>query len=150
MFMPPVNKGKQANGSIGNYSGVINGNRQILGYDDLRNEFQNIVVANGTVQQRTPLQRSTIYFSETTITNRIIGQVFEIAQGQITKLDIIDFGVFTIKKTDPPLFSEAVPQPLNPDLVTATTRIQVYWVGKVLIGSDGADRYLHAFSLIFQ
>lgn len=147
-LLPPVNK--QQTTTIGNYSDVVNGNRQITSYSDLKNEFMNVVVADGTVQRRSPLQKQTVYFSETSITNRIVGQVFEIAQGRITKLDVIDFGVFTIKKTDPPLFPDAVPEPLNPDLITATTRIHVYFIGKVKQASDGTDKYLNMFSLVFQ
>jgi hypothetical protein len=148
MYMPPVNK-QQAT-PIGDYSSAVNGNRQIVSYQDLKNEFQNIVVANGTVNERTQLQRETIYFSETSITNKLMGQVFEIAQGKITKLDVIDFGVFTIRKVDPPLFPDAVPTPLNPDLVTATTRIHVYFVGKVMRDSTGNDKFLNLMSLVFQ
>lgn len=150
-LLPPINKGTLTEPEpLGNYAGAVNGNRQILTYSDLKNEFMNIVVADGTVQTRVPLQKETIYFSETSITNRLMCQVFEIAQGQVTKLDVIDFGVFTIRKTDPPLFPDAIPQPLNPDLVTATTKIHIFWVGKVLLASDDTHRYCHLFSLCFQ
>ena len=147
MYMPPINVDQT---NIGDYSAAVNGNRQIASYQDLKNEFQNIVVANGTVNERVQLQRDTIYFSETSITNRLMGQVFEIAQGKITKLDVVDFGVFTIRKADPPLFPDAVPTPLNPDLVTATTRIHVYFVGKVIRDSTGNDKFLNLMSLVFQ
>lgn len=153
-LLPPINK----NGSvasqqpIGNYAGSINGNRSILTFEDLKNEFQNIVVANGTTTQRVQQQRSTVYFSETTITNRIIGQIFEMANGKVTKLDVVDFGVFIVPKNSPllPLFPDAVPTPLNPDLITATTRIHVYFVGKVLTDATGNDKFINIMSLIFQ
>jgi len=148
-LLPPVNKSQQP---IGNYAGAINGNRRILTFQDLKNEFQNIVVANGTTTQRTEQQRSTVIFSETTITNRIVGQMFEMANGKVTKLDVVDFGVFLVSKNSPllPLFPDAIPTPLNPDLVTATTRVHVYFVGKVITDATGNDKFINMFSLVFQ
>lgn len=154
-YLPPVNRADGASAAtqpIGNYAGAINGNRQILTFSDLKNEFNNIVVANGIVQERVQLQRTTIGFSETTITNRIVGQMFEMANGKVTKLDVVDFGVFSVANNSPllPLFPDAIPTPLNPDLVTATTKIHVYFVGKVLTDATGNDKFINMFSLIFQ
>lgn len=155
LFLPPVNKLDAINAGaqpIGNYAGAISGNRQILTFNDLKNEFNNIVVANGTTQERAQLQRTTVRFSETTITNRIVGQTFEMANGKVTKLDVVDFGVFSVRNDSPllPLFSDAVPVPLNPDLVTATTRVHVYFVGKVLTDATGNDKFIQLFTLVFQ
>jgi len=74
------------------------------------------------------------------------------ANDKVTKLDVIDFGVFTVRKNSPllPLFSDAVPVPLNPDLVTATTRVHVYFVGKVLTDSTGNDKFIQMFTLVWQ
>jgi hypothetical protein len=154
-FLPPINKSDALSARsqpIGNYAGAVNGNRQILTFEDLKNEFNNVVVANGTTQQRVQLQRTTVRFSETTITNRIVGQMFEMANGKVTKLDVIDFGVFGVRNNSPllPLFPDAVPVPLNPDLVTATTRIHVYFIGKVLTDSQGHDKFINMFTLVFQ
>ena len=152
-YLPPINKRATSNlpsKEIGNYGNVINGNRQILTYDDLRNEFKHTVVQTGSVQQVSHLQKQTINFSETSITNRLVGQMFEVAQGKITKLDVIDFGIFTVKKTDPSLFPDAVPTPLNQDLVTSTTRIQIYFVGKVFMDSTGNNKFINIFTLVYQ
>jgi hypothetical protein len=148
-FLPPVNKNGEA---VGNYAGAINGNRQILTFEDLKNEFNNVVVSSGSTLRSVPLPRTTISFKETTITNRIVGQMFEMANDKVTKLDVIDFGVFTVRKNSPllPLFSDAVPVPLNPDLVTATTRVHVYFVGKVLTDSTGNDKFIQMFTLVWQ
>lgn len=153
-FLPPINKripNSAATTTLGNYSSAINGNREIITYSDLKNEFLNNVVQYGTVTNSRPLQKQTVYFNETSITNRIVGQIFEIGDGFVTKLDVIDFGVFTIRKTDPPLFpDEPSPKPLNPDVVTSTTRIHVYFVGKVMKDSTGTDKYLNICTLVFQ
>ena len=155
-FLAPINKrspGQTNTVPIGNYSGAVNGNRQITSYEDLRNEFLNNVVQTGTTTETRPLQKQTVYFNETSITNRIVGQIFEIGDGYITKLDVIDFGVFTVRKPpkDPLLFpDERAPTPLNPDVVTSTTRIHVYFVGKVMTDSTGTAKYLNICTLVFQ
>jgi hypothetical protein len=152
-LLPPINKRSPntVTSSLGDYRSAINGNKQIITYSDLKNEFLNNVVQNGTVTESRPLQKQTVYFNETSITNRIVGQMFEIGDGYITKLDVIDFGVFTIRKTDPALFpDEPQPQPLNPDVVTNTTRIHVYFVGKVMKDSTGTDKYFNICTLVFQ
>jgi hypothetical protein len=79
----------------------------------------DVVIQNGSIQERSIAQRETIKFAETTITNRIMGQMFEIGNGKVTKLDVVDFGIFTLPANAPPLFPEAVSTPLNPDLATA-------------------------------
>jgi hypothetical protein len=152
-FLPPVNRTTSEASSltpIGDYSRAVNGNREIRTFDDLRTEFQNIVVQQGSVQATNILQRQTITFPQTSITNRIVGQMFEIGGGKITKLDVVDFGVFTVNKTTSPLFPEAVSKPLNPDNMSATTRIHVYFVGKVFLDATGSDKFVNIFSLIFQ
>lgn len=154
-LLPPINKRSNTTSlsqrPIGNYQAVVNGNLQIISYNDLRNEFLNNVVQNGTATESRPLQKQTVYFNETSITNRIVGQAFEIGDGYIMKLDVIDFGVFLVDKTSPLLFpDQPAPTPLNPDVVTQTTRIHVYFVGKVMRDSTGTDKFLNIFSLIFQ
>lgn len=152
-FLPPINKRTDASPvvkPIGNYAGSINGNRQILSYSDLQAEFQHTIVKSGSLQQRSLLQKQTITFAETTMTNRLVGQMFEVADGVITKLDVVDFGVFTVKKTDPPLFPDAIPTPLNTDLVTATSRIHVYFVGKIFLDASGNHKFINMFSLCFN
>lgn len=148
-FLPPVNKATST--AIGNYAEAVNGNRKILSYQDLMAEFQNTVVnQSGSVQHRSVLQRETVKFSETSITNRVVGQVFEIAGGRVLKLDVVDFGVFLANPTlVPPLFPEAVPQPLNPDLVSAITKTHVYFVGKVILDANGNDKFVNIMSLVF-
>lgn len=153
LYLPPINKKATSDSrgvEIGDYSSVVNGNREIKTLEQLRAEFDNVVIQNGSVQERSISQRETIKFSETTITNRIMGQVFEVGNGKITKLDVVDFGVFTAPANSPPLFPEAIPSPLNPDLATAKTRIHVYFVGKVFRDAAGSDKFINMFSLVFQ
>jgi hypothetical protein len=78
--------------------------------------------------------------------------MFEMANGKVTKLDVVDFGVFSVQNDSRllPLFPDAVPVPLNPDLVTATTKVHVYFVGKVLTDATGNNKFINMFSLIFQ
>jgi hypothetical protein len=153
LYFPPINKktvDNSTNIEIGDYSSAVNGNREIRTLEQLRAEFDNVVIQNGSVQERSISQRETIKFSETTITNRIMGQMFEIGNGKITKLDVVDFGVFTLPANAPLLFPETTPSPLNPDNVTATTRVHVYFVGKVMRDATGNDKFINMFSLVFQ
>jgi hypothetical protein len=152
-YLPPLNKRLSpgdASTTIGNYANSVNGNRQILTYDDLRREFQNTIIKSGSVQQRSLLQKETIKFAQTSITNRIVGQMFEVANGKITKLDVVDFGVFILKKTDPPLFPDAVPTALDSERVTATSRVHVYFVGKIFLDESGNQKFINMFSLIWN
>lgn len=148
-FLPPVNKGKLSS-PIGDYNSAINGNRQIQTFEDLRAEFQNVVVQSGSVQLRSLVQNHTVRFSETTLTNRVMSQMFEVSAGKLTKLDVVDFGVFVVRKTDPALFPDAVPQPLNVDLVSATTKVHVFFVGKVFLDSTNNHKFINMFTLVWQ
>ena len=152
-YLPPINKlssDNQTPTGIGNYGNSINGNRQILTYDDLRKEFQNVVIKSGSIEQRSLIQKETVVFSQTSTTNRIVGQMFEVANGKITKLDVVDFGVFLLKKTDPPLFPDAIPSPLDSERVSTTSRVHVYFVGKVFLDSTGNHKFINMFSIVFQ
>jgi len=152
-YLPPLNKRSTPNSpssTIGNYANSVNGNRQILTYEDLRREFQNTIVKSGSIQQRSLLQKETIKFAQTSITNRIVGQMFEVANGKITKLDVVDFGVFLLKRTDPPLFPDAIPSALDSDRVTATSRVHVYFVGKIYLDESGNQKFINMFSIVFQ
>ena len=159
-YLQPVNKGtttfanNSPNGNpIGNYNSAIDGNRSILSYNDLKNEFNNVrTVGNDGVAVNSAPQKHTVYFSETTINNRIMGQIFEIANGKITKLDVIDFGVFIVPTTESLLFpDQPAPQPINPDIVTQQRKIHVYFVGKVFLDPiNNLHKYIHMFSIVFQ
>ena len=152
-YFPPLNKRSSPNDAsttIGNYANSVNGNRQILNYEDIRREFQNTIIKSGSIQQRSLLQKQTIKFAQTSITNRIVGQMFEVANGKITKLDIVDFGVFVLKRTDPTLFPDAIPSSLDKDRVTATSRTHVYFVGKIFLDESGNQKFINMFSIVFQ
>ena len=152
-YLPPINKlnsDNQIPTAIGNYGNSINGNRQILTYEDLRQEFKNVVIKSGSIEQRSLLQKETVIFSQTSTMNRVVGQMFEIANGKITKLDVVDFGVFILKKTDPPLFPDAIPSPLDSERVSTTSRVHVYFVGKVFLDATGNHKFINMFSIVFQ
>jgi len=153
LFLPPINNRQRSSDQqiqIGDYSTTVNGNREIRTLNELRREIQNVVVQAGSVQQQSILQRETIVFTETTITNRIVGQMFEVSNNKISKLDVVDFGVYLVPAGAPPLFPEAVPESLNRDSVTATSRAHVYFVGKVFTDATGNDKFINIFNLIWQ
>ena len=86
-YLPPVNKsrlGSNLTTPLGIYPYV--NQEPIYDFKDLQKELE-ICESNG--------YSSEINFYESSKANRIFGQFFEISDGQLSKLDIIDFGVFT-------------------------------------------------------
>jgi len=150
-FLPPVNKlpatGNVSGVTLGNYFAAIPGLTKIESVSDLVREFNQ---PNGPGV----LPRETIVFSETTTTNQLMCQVFEVGNAKLSKLDVIDFGVFNILRSNEPtanIFPEAVPQSISPDAAESIRRIQVYFVGKVYKDMiTGANKFVNIATLVFQ
>lgn len=152
-FLPPVNKlpSNSENVSavaIGNYFAAIPGLTRVNNVADFVRTFINKPNGPG------PLPRATVTFSETTTTNRLMCQVFEAGNAKLSKLDIVDFGVFNVIRSDDPtanIFPEAIAQPVNPDGVNSVRRIQVYFLGKVYRDSiTQANKFINLATLVFQ
>jgi len=81
-------------------------------------------------------------------------QIFEAGNSKLSKLDVVDFGVFNVARTDSPagnIFPEAIAQPVNPDAANSIRRIQVYFVGKVFKDAiTGANKFVNIATLVFQ
>ena len=74
----------------------------------------------------------TITFFETSKQNNLMCQFFEASQNSLSKLDVIDFGLFTS----------------TIDLVYPTKH--VFFVGKVFIDSFGSSTFVNLFTLVFK
>jgi hypothetical protein len=150
-FLPPVNKldnSPNVTGvAIGNYFAAIQGLERIETVQDLVRSFKQ---PNGSGN----LPRQTVTFSETTTTNRLMCQVFEVGGAKLSKLDIVDFGVFSVARSIDPnanIFPEAVASPVSPDASDSVRRIHVYFLGKVYADSiTGANKFVNIATLVFQ
>ena len=121
-FLPPVNKPRvgETNGtSLGLY---VNLNQEaMLSYSDVVKEIASYE-SLGYSQD--------ITFVETSKTNNLLCQIFEIDDQEVTKLDVIDFGKFP---------------PDNNGIVR-----HVFFVGKVFIDGMGSTTYCNLFTLVFE
>lgn len=121
-FLPPANKarpGEPVGSPLGFY---VNLNQQpLLSYEDIDQEVKEL--ASIGYEQK-------VYFTETSRTNNILGQFFEVSNGEMTKLDVIDFGKF----------------PPNQDGISR----HVFFVGKVFTDGFGATTFINMFMLIWE
>jgi len=116
-FLPPVNKpstGEIVGTPIGNYINVQQ--QRIETLKELKDELKTY----GTDYEKS------ISFLETSQENNMIGQMFEIANGEVRKLDVIDFGNFE------------------------DSGEHVFFVGKVFIDDLETQTFVHMFTLIFS
>lgn len=122
-YMPPVNRARvgAATSSLGVFPSL--GQAPIITEKDLdaellfnrQNGFEEVVT-----------------FLQTSKTNNLVCQMFEVSGNSMTKLDVIDFGLFN----------------LTNDQDGASTS-HVFFVGKVFTDSFGASTFVNMFSLVF-
>lgn len=140
-FLPPINKpqlGSTVGTNLGTFTDI--GQRAILSYSDLKREIDE--------QERTGFAQ-TVYFTESSQNNRVFGQFFEVSNGQITKLDVIDFGLFTLSNSE---VREISPEALQraQDRGQSITTKHVFFVGKLFVDSNGSDTFVNMFTVIFS
>lgn len=122
-YLPPVNKARigGTTSSLGTFPSL--GQAPIQTWADLEKEL-NYVRNTGFSQKVT--------FYETSLQNNLVCQFFEVSGDSMTKLDVIDFGEFTI-----------------PNDMEHPTR-HVFFAGKVFIDSMGASTFVNMFTLVFS
>ena len=112
-YLPPVNVGTTS--SIGNYSSKP---QQVLTIDQID-------------QKLLQREKVEVTFPVSSRDNNNFMQIFEISNGMMQKLDVIDFGDFDT--TDPE-------HPVK----------QLFFVGKVFINSTGNGTYVNQFTIVFD
>jgi hypothetical protein len=121
-FLPPVNKariGSSTKQVLGQY---LNINQiPILNFQELQAEL-DVASERGYKQ--------TIYFTETSRANNVFAQFFELSDGSMVKLDVIDFGLF-------------------PGSQEGTSR-HVFFAGKVFMDSKGTSTFINLFTLVWS
>lgn len=122
-YLPPVNRARvgATTSSLGTFPSL--GQAPIQTVQDLENELR--------WSKQTGFEE-TVTFYETSKQNNLVCQMFEVSGESITKLDVIDFGQFTV-----------------PNDSEHPTR-HVFFVGKVFIDSTGASTFVNMFTLVFE
>jgi len=121
-FLPPINKKLSATtSSLGIYPNF--GYQEELTEQKLTEEFEKIQ-ARGSYQK--------INFSNASESNRIIGQIFEINNKNISKLDIVDFGNQQYTENG------------------IQKNRQIYFVGKLFLDDNNTHTFINIFTLVFS
>lgn len=134
-YLPPVNKprlGSAVTLPLGLYPHF--GQEPITNYEDLKKEFKSIEDAGYCAE---------ISFTETSKANRTVSQFFEISEGILSKLDCLDFGIFTVN-------NEQISENDLEQIENQQTTKHVYFVGKLFKDSNGSTTFVNIFSLVFS
>lgn len=121
-YLPPVNRARigGTTSSLGTFPSL--GQAPIVTNNDLENEFR--------YARQLGFQEE-VTFYQTSKQNNLACQMFEVSGDAITKLDVIDFGIFTV-----------------PNDQEHPTK-HVFFVGKVFVDGTGTSTFVNLFSLIF-
>lgn len=122
-YLPPVNRARigSVTSSLGTYPSL--GQAPIETTEQLEAELK-WSTDNGFSK--------TITFFETSKQNNLVCQFFEASKNSLSKLDVIDFGLFTSPT----------------DLVYPTKH--VFFIGKVFIDGNGSSTFVNLFTLVFK
>jgi hypothetical protein len=121
-FLPPVNRariGSSTKQSLGLYVDI--NQSPILNFQELQSEL-DWSDSHGYKQ--------TIFFTETSRANNIFAQFFELSNGSLVKLDVIDFGLF-------------------PGGTDGSASRHVFFAGKVFTDSKGTTTFVNLFTLVW-
>lgn len=139
-YLPPINKFRLGDNTVrrlGNYPNL--NQRPQLTFEDVERELEWAVERG---------YESSIEFEETSKSNNLICQMFEVGDNEIVKLDVIDFGLFTLSGQDISL-SDRKRQEKDPRNRAILTK-HVFFVGKVFTDSVGVHKFINLFTLILE
>ena len=137
-YLPPVNKprlGTRLTTPLGIYPHV--GQEPIYEFSDLRKELKECEDKGYMVE---------VNFYETSKANTLFGQFFEVSDGALSKLDIIDFGIFSINENE--MTDEEYRQAI--DESRELTMRHVYFVGKLFLDENGSHTFVNLFTIVFE
>lgn len=112
-YLPPINTDGQL---LGEYPRL--GQGEVLTFEQLQSEFA-------------AAESNIVSFSETSRTNNLVMQLFDVRVNSIMKLDLIDFGEFPASTPD-------------------SLGRHVFFAGRMLLDEYGADTYVNIFTLVFE
>jgi hypothetical protein len=138
--LPPINKYRPGDTTVNLLGNFPNLNqRPQLTFADVEREVA-AATAKGYVAD--------IPFTETSKTNNIVCQMFEVGGNEIVKLDVIDFGLFNLSGDDITL-SERKRQNKDPRNRPDLSK-RVFFAGKVYTDSKGVHKFINLFTLVFE
>jgi hypothetical protein len=89
-----------------------------------------------------------IDFVDTSKANNLVCQMFELSNGEIIKLDVIDFGLFNVSGRDVSV-DERLRAEIDPRVRPDATK-HVFFCGKVFTDRHNVNKFVNLFTLIFQ
>lgn len=137
MYLPPIVKASDA--EIPNKSDIKSTVNYRLGssptsYPSWGNNESKLTYSKLALElNRSVSSKATINFRKTSTKNNVIGQIFEITNGEVNKLDVIDFGDVMDDAQE----------------VTAVTK-KVFFVGKTFLDDRGTVCFVNIFTLVFE
>lgn len=139
-FLPPVNRprpGVVTGSLLGTF---INVNSQpILSYEDVQRDMQNSIDHGFSVE---------LDFIDTSKSNNVVCQMFELSNGEIVKLDVIDFGLFNVNGQDVTI-DERIRAEVDPRVRPDATK-HVFFCGKVFTDSNNVNKFVNLFTIVFE
>lgn len=133
MYLPPIVK--TSDSVLPDKTNVSNLTPYLLGDYPSLGDNEKVLTFNKLMLQLSQYQdlNTPIYFEKSSINNNIIGQLFEITNTSVSKLDVIDFG---------PIKNDIQ----EPSVVTD----RVFFAGKTFLDNRGTTCYVNMFTLIFS
>lgn len=122
-YLPPVNRARigGTTSSLGVFPSL--GQRPIVTNQDVENEIEASIQTGF---------EEIVTFMQTSKENNLVCQMFEVSKGVMTKLDVIDFGMFMI-----------------PNEQEHSSK-HVFFIGKVYTDSMGTSTFCNQFTVIFD
>lgn len=139
-YLPPINKYRPGDTTVnllGHYPN-LNQQRQ-LSFADVETNIDESTLRGFAAN---------VLFEETSKINNLVCQMFEIGDNEIVKLDVIDFGLFNLSGQDVSL-SERLRQEKDPRKAPTLSK-HVFFVGKVFTDSNGVNKFINIFTVIFE
>ncbi len=140
-YLPPVNKAKIGTTQytkLGDYQQL--NQRPIYEFQDLKQELD----AYDSIGFK-----EVVEFMETSKQNNLFCQLFELSNGEIVKLDVIDFGLFDNgKQVSVAEIEKAEREGRLSNLESQTSH--VFFAGKIFIDSNNTHTFVNMFTLIFS
>lgn len=129
MYLPPIVKTSDSTVSdktrIENLTPYLLGNYPSWGDNEVRMSYSDIMEEIKSFDN----DEKPVYFNFTSRKNRVIGQIFEITNNTVNKLDIVDFGDLSNNSQD---------------------SNRIFFIGKTFLDNRGTTCFVNMFTLVFS